>query len=204
MSRPPHENPFRVDRVTTLPYVGHDPIKLIARFERMGYRGAILGPEGAGKSTLLRLIAERLSDAGVQVAILRLPGSATGSQRKEAVSTCRTIPPATVLLFDGFEQLGFWQRRTVGRRLRLLVTIHRRCGIPPLSRCRPKEKTIRRLLPILLDEVSAETESAALRAFRIRRGDVRATFFDLYDAWADGRIDGRQREWPVQPGPPLL
>ena len=47
-----------------------------------------------------------------------------------------------------------------------------------------------RLLRLLVTDTSAETITFALARFTVRGGNVRLAFFDLYDAWAEGRIDG--------------
>ena len=58
------ENPFRVQRLAGLAYrlEGTTWEALLARWDALGRRAALVGPEGRGKSTLLAELGERLAE----------------------------------------------------------------------------------------------------------------------------------------------
>jgi polynucleotide 5'-kinase involved in rRNA processing len=68
------DNPFRTERVLRvrfrLPSGTWDD--LLARFEALGRRAAIVGPQGSGKTTLLEDLAPRLRARGYSIRELRL------------------------------------------------------------------------------------------------------------------------------------
>ncbi|MGC4030702.1 MAG: ATP-binding protein [Tepidisphaeraceae bacterium] len=198
---PPRENPFRVDRVSTLPFIGANVPALAEAFLKLG-RAAIVGQHGTGKSTLLRTLGDYLTEAGYEVKHISLPGSATAAERRAALNFSVGARPASpegvdcpsratqasplqngeVVLFDGFEQLGWLQRRRVLRWPRLLVTAHAPTRLPTLITLKPTLAELDRVIERLLPDADAEVRSFARAAFVRHRGDVRATLFDLYDA----------------------
>ena len=188
--RRPQDNPFRVDRVTALPFIGKDLARLSRRFESLDCRAAIVGGEGSGKSTLMQAIGSSLAAEGTQVIVVGLPASASNSAKQAAARQAARAADSAIVLFDGFEQLGLWHRRRVLRCPRLVITAHAVTGIATLTRLRPRWSTFERLLNALMCEVLPGTRAFALARFEAYDGDARQTFFDLYDAWAGGRIDG--------------
>lgn len=188
--RPPRANPFRVDRVTTLPYVGDNTGELAKQSLIFG-RAAIVGPHGAGKSTLLRAVGDELIARGACVVHVTLPGSADAAARRRGIDAGVSAGDA-VLLIDGYEQFTPWQSLRLRRVGRMLVTAHRPSRLPTLAALRPTPATLDALLDRLLPTVSPATRDVAHAAFARHGGDVRETMMTLYDAWADGTIeDGR-------------
>lgn len=177
---PPRLNPFRVDCVSALPWLGDDLETLVSRFLELR-QAAIVGPHGVGKSTLLRSIGKTLADRGHAVLALSLPGSATAAQRRAIVGT--PMKRDAVVLLDGYEQLTHWQRFHARRRFgRLLVTAHAPSrSLPTLLTIRPNPKVLHRVLVALLDPVPPELLSRAEKLLLSHRGDVRQCLFDLYD-----------------------
>jgi DNA replication protein DnaC len=176
----PRQNPFRVDRVTALPFLGADVPALALRFCELN-QAALVGPHGAGKSTLLRSIGTTLAEQGHRVRTLTLPGSATSIQRRVLLRS--PIDEADIVLLDGYEQLTRWQRYQARRRFRrLLVTAHNSSrSLPTLLTIQPTIETLHRVLAGLLGEVPPDLAVRAEAIFIRHHSDVRQTLFDLYD-----------------------
>ena len=185
--RSPRTNPFRVDRVSALSYLGGDVSGLIDRLLALGH-AAIVGPHGVGKSTLMRAIGDALRERGVTCLAVNLPGSATREQREAAlaeiaaVDTIAAMNAGTFILLDGYEQLTWPERRRVRRHRRLLVTAHRCSRLPTLVTLRPTTAT----LDAVLIALAVPPTPAAHAALRRHRGDVRETLMSLYDDWGAG------------------
>ena len=177
--RPPRDNPFRVDRVTTLPYVGLDAAALADRFLRLG-RAAIVGPHGVGKSTLMRSIGEMLCDRGLEVVSIVLPGSAARDERVAMLRAIEQSAADSAVLLDGYEQLSWIEARHVRRCPRLLVTAHRRTLLRPLVTLRPSLD----MWQAVLRELGVAMSPREIAAFRRHHGDVREALMTLFDAWA--------------------
>ena len=179
--RSPRDNPFRVDRVTALPFVGGDVSAIADRLLALG-RGAIVGPHGVGKSTLMHDVGRMLNERGVRTITVGLSGSASSAERAGAVNAVAAAPPEAFVLFDGYEQLTWPERRRARRHARLLVTAHRPTRLPTLLTLRPTTAT----LDAVLSTLGVAPTAAAHAAFARHRGDVRETLMTLYDAWGDG------------------
>ena len=65
------DNPFRADRVQSLPYRLMDTTwdALLDRLAALRYRAAIVGPEGSGKTTVTTTFLEQLCNAGYQFCV---------------------------------------------------------------------------------------------------------------------------------------
>lgn len=203
MALPARRNPFAVEGLHGFGY--RDPATgepadlapLLARFDALGRRTAVVGPQGAGKSTLLGSLAPRLAARGARVARLRVrPGGTV----EWATPVDLSDPPTedlrgVCLLVDGADALPrrTWRRlvRDARRADGLLVTSHRPGLLPTLVEC----ATSPALLETLVAEVLADgPEEAAARARRNlppaaelwarHRGDVRRALSELYDRCA--------------------
>jgi hypothetical protein len=187
----PRINPFSTRFVApgAIPFrfaPGRNLPALAGRLEETGGWGQITGPHGSGKSTLLAALIPNLLDW--QVRHVRL------NTRNRALprSIWEPAGPRTLLIIDGFEQLGFLARRRVKRHCRrcrsgLVITAHRSMGLPELHRSDVTLETalevIRGLVPPGGEWVLAGFDVAA--QLRRRLGSLRDVLFDLYDRWEE-------------------
>ncbi|MDB5326402.1 MAG: hypothetical protein JWM57_1971 [Phycisphaerales bacterium] len=191
----PRDNPFRVDRVSALPFLADatrpadDPERVADRLLALR-QGALVGPHGSGKSTLLRSVGAVLSERGNVVITAGLPGSASRAQRAKLIHHVAELAGDTPLsaafvLVDGFEQLSSAQRAAFYRRCPcLLVTAHSTRHLPPLIQLRPTLRTLDAVLHELLGgAASPEFAAVAYAEFARHGGNVRETLFSLYDHW---------------------
>ncbi len=191
-------NPFSTRRVRpgAVEYVfpkGDSAQRMIDRLQAAGWRGEIVGPHGSGKSALLATLIPAIRRAGKNPLLVELHDG----QRRLPVAferlplECRR----SVLIVDGYEQLGRWSRFRLVRRCRrdrigLLITSHRPMGFPELHRTKPTAEIARQIVAKLL--AGEQFEGASLeepafediqKAFARHGGDMRETFFDLYDLY---------------------
>ena len=176
------DNPFAVHRVLCERYrlSASQWQELMTQLERLGWRGAIVGPRGSGKTTLLEDLAVRLEGQGWRIHVLRF----TAGQRRLAV------PPrweaGDFVLCDGAEQLSMleWRRlaRRAGRAGGLVITTHRTGRLPVLHRCCTSPELLHSLAASLGEPLSThECEKLHAR----HDGNVRAALHELYDRWTD-------------------
>ncbi|VTU01167.1 Uncharacterized protein OS=Blastopirellula marina DSM 3645 GN=DSM3645_05810 PE=4 SV=1 [Gemmataceae bacterium] len=192
VGRAPRVNPFstRFTQPGAIPFrfaAADGLAALVAKLDSTNGWGQIVGPHGSGKSTLLASLLPALS--GWKVRHVRLDTSH------------RTLPPdlfdapepGTLLVIDGFEQLGVLSRFRVKRHCRLhgsglLVTAHRSVGLPNLHRTNAAAHAtalIADLLPADGEWVLNDFDVAA--RLRHHRGSLREVLFELYDRWERGR-----------------
>lgn len=188
------DNPFAVQRTGALAYrlagVGWD--ELLRRFERLGRRAALVGPEGRGKTTLLEALAGRLAAAGWRPRLVVLRRGERGlpaAARAFLAGAC----PCDLLLVDGAQELSRLAWAALRRASRaaggLLVTSHRPGLLPTLHTC----ETSPALLAELLAELApgrrgglppAPELPSAEELFARHGGDLRAALFEAYDRCA--------------------
>ena len=137
--------------------------QLAGRFQELGGRCQIIGPHGSGKSTLLEHLIPKLGqvvyreNASEHSSVHHSETSPTFAEipRGDAQAVCwfslrrgyyvmnslkrflQTQPFCGILVVDGAEQLGWWQRGRLVRwsrsnNARLLLTAHRDLGVPDL------------------------------------------------------------------------
>lgn len=159
---------------------------LVDRLREQGWQGEIVGPHGAGKSTLLATLIDPLTAAGRNVVHATLHQGETALP--QSLDDWKHWTPATQVIVDGYEQLTWWSRSKLARRVRdrqagLLVTSHAPTGLPLLIRVEPRldaaQEVVRRLLP---DE-SVVKSSDIEQHFRACEGNIREMLFQLYDVY---------------------
>ncbi len=183
------ENPFRTSRVHKLRYrLGADGRqRLLRRFERLGRRAALVGPEGSGNPTLPEDLEPHLG-AGRRLLRLRL----SRERRRLSNSEWERLANAgrgDLITVDGFEQLRWWHRRRLGHLSHgaggLLVTCHRRLGLPVLHHHRTTLRLLGDLVTALVGRKQTEAlEPELARLFATHRGNLRSCLRSLYDRWA--------------------
>ena len=106
---------------------------LLSRLRENRWWGEIVGPHGSGKSTLIQTIREALQTEGRTVHLFTLT---RGERSLPAAANDRSNwDEQTQIVVDGFEQLGWLQRRSLKRTCRLrgcglLITAHASFGWP--------------------------------------------------------------------------
>jgi len=187
--RLPQVNPFstRFVQPGAIPFRFPMPDGLAAitcRLNETSGWGQIIGPHGSGKSTLLASLLPALT--AWQVHHIRL----NTTHRTLPVHAFEPRAPGSILVIDGFEQLGIFTRWRLKRHCRrhgcgLLVTAHRSMGLPELRRTNvtldSATELIRDLLPSGGEWVLTDFDIAA--RLRHHRGSLREVLFELYDRW---------------------
>ena len=194
--RPPSTNPFATRNVRPGAIPFHFPSGLSAdlladRLREKGWRAQILGQHGAGKTTLLRTLLPVFETRGRQIVFIEC----RAGQR----SLPRLLPPIgqwtpeTLVVVDGYEQLGFWTRLWLNWRCHkvgcgLLVTTHRPFGLPTLYHVVPELETVEEIVRQLQDShPSAISSDSVSQHFADQSGNVRELFFRLYDLYEKRR-----------------
>ena len=187
-------NPFasRYTRPGCLPpldYMGRciDADAMLSAFDHMGAMASIRGPHGAGKSTLLTHLADRWEDRGMAVERVRLR---TRADMAQAMACIGRAPDAGLVCIDSWELAGGFARwracrkaRSVG--CRLLVTEHRRTGLPALIECRTTAALLGKIVSQLPDHhrwFGTLIDSLDIEAaFALSGGNLREAIAELYD-----------------------
>jgi len=183
------ENPFstRHTRPGAIPYrfrPGRSLDQLVARFEQVGRTAQIVGDHGAGKSTLLADLIRLWEIQGQRVVLIELHD---GQRRLPLrLGDLLNEEPPTLIAVDGYEQLGYWARRTLRRfcsqhGIGLVITTHQSSGLPDLFRCAtsaPAAEQIVRHLGAPSDTVQTDH---IRQLFHQHHGNIRELLFTLYD-----------------------
>jgi hypothetical protein len=188
------DNPFNTDRVLRIRYElpDGDWPGLLARFDRLRHRAAIVGPHGTGKTTLLEDLQEHLHARGVPTVALRLDSTHRTFARGALDACFARITPAHIICLDGAEQLTRFAWAAFARRTRaaggLIVTSHRTGLLPTLIECRTSAHLLDRLVSRLLAATPAPPPPATLPTphdlFIKHRGNLRDALRELYDCYA--------------------
>jgi hypothetical protein len=161
--------------------------ELLARFELLGRRAAIVGPHGSGKTTLLEDLAPRLREAGFTPRPLRLDAESPRFEPGLLDAFFATLGAGDVILFDGAEQLGAVAWHRFERRSRaaagLLLTTHHPGRLPTLIETSTTPELLETLVAqILGDAAPLRPQMPAL--FERHRGNLRDALRELYDRYA--------------------
>jgi hypothetical protein len=191
-----HDNPFSTSRVRpgAIPFIfppGQNAETLVDRLRQAGWWGEIIGRHGSGKSTLLAVLTAALERAGRRAILVTLHDD----ERRLPLGLRhdgRLRPPA-VLIVDGYEQLGLWQRLALRRFCRrqavgLLVTAHKSMGFPLLYQTMVTPELAEQIVRQLMgDRPSPLLPAEVCQALSRRGGDLRETLFDFYDLYEQRR-----------------
>ncbi len=190
------DNPFstRCVRPGALAYrfpPGRSAAGLLARLERNGWQGQIVGPHGSGKSALVATLRGAIEASSRPTRLLELHDK----ERRLPVSRRQIgeLAPGTVVIVDGYEQLSWWRRfrlRRLCRRkgLGLVVTSHQSVAFPDLFRTTTSPALARQIVNQLLERGPSPLTAAEVNErFMAHRGDLRELLFDLYDLYEQRR-----------------
>jgi hypothetical protein len=191
-------NPFssRYVRPGAIPYRFDDDVDartIVDRFYAAGRRGAVVGPHGSGKTTLLAMLEPEIAARGGRVLAITLRDGGEGLPR---IADLR-LTPATVLIVDGYEQLGWWRRRRLRRAVRragagMLVTAHAPLDLPTVYTTWASPEIVSAIVQGLIDEHDPKSgvridDAEIARRLAAHGGDVRELFFGLYDLYESKR-----------------
>ena len=191
----PPTNPFSSHAVTpgAIPFIcveGQSLDQLVEDFLATGEQGQIVGPHGSGKSTLLAAFLPRLRDLGYHVESIALHD---GQRRLPvdfpAPNLNGSNKARTVIVVDGYEQLGRLERWRLRRRCQrqawgLLVVVHASVGLPTICELNISNELANRVVSGLLDEREfTANEPLIAELLRRHRGNLRDVLFDLYDRY---------------------
>ena len=196
------ENPFssRFTKPGVLPFLtpagfANPQLELSHLLAHLGYvletarpRLAIIGPHGTGKTTLIRCVQAGLSQhfkGQIVETTLRL-----GQKQVDLWSKVKTLDATSLLIVDGYEQLG-WLGRTrlsLSQRSRsfgLLVTSHQPpVGFSVIATTKPDKQVAKRLTEFLLRDIKDSRflpENEFQRCWQDSKGNMRTLWAKLYD-----------------------
>lgn len=170
---------------------GTDVESLVRRLRDAHWLGQIVGPHGSGKSTLLAALEPALSAAGRDVRRFTLN---QGQRRLPELFTLGGTSQQTLVIIDGYEQLGWFERLRVRARVRrrgwgLVTTTHRAGSLPTLWITQvdlPLALALGREL--IAREHSAIRDQDIHAAFEAHGENLREAFFALYDVYEARRV----------------
>jgi hypothetical protein len=166
---------------------GQSAAALLERLAQNDWWGQIVGPDGSGKSVLLATLLPLVEGAGRRTHLCTLHDR----QHRLPINVRADIPsPSSALLaIDGYEQLSRFNRWRLLRWVRrrgcgLLVTTHTPENLPLLYRTTTSARLAEQLVLELLEPGDRTINAEDVRQlFALREGDLRETFFDLYDLY---------------------
>jgi hypothetical protein len=159
--------------------------ELLARCERLRYRGAVIGPHGAGKTTLLEDLEPHLRARGFSTHVLRLSEEHRTFAPGILERLFEGFTGTDVVLLDGAEQIDplrwRWFRWRARKAAGLLITTHRPGRLPTLWECRTSAGLLTSIAAELL-AVEPEAVSAQAHAlFAKHQGNLRQALREWYD-----------------------
>jgi hypothetical protein len=182
------ENPFRTERVLAVRYrpPAGGLAALAKRFEAMGRRGALVGPEGSGKTTLLEDLVPAIAARGHPARWVDLDDEPGLLDARSCRAFFASLAPGTVVFVDSVEKLGRWRWRAFERESRraggLLVTTHAPGFLPTLLECRTTPALLEDLVRELVGDEAGQLPLTQL--YGLHRGNLRLALRALYDVYA--------------------
>lgn len=178
------ENPFRSQRIEALSFRAWDFTldEVLALLDSFGGHGAIVGPHGSGKTTLLEALKPLCEARGYPTYLVRLAKPSWPS----------FLPPQGVrcaLLLDEADALGKRAKpflEAIAAECDLLVASTNGQGLlPTLVELRTSPDLLMNLVCELLEgQDLGEVAPGLPGLWKKHRGDLRASFRELYDRFA--------------------
>ncbi|HTU26970.1 MAG TPA: hypothetical protein VMF30_16305 [Pirellulales bacterium] len=189
-------NPFATRRVRpgAIDFIfppGLSAAHVVDRLAGHAWRGQIVGAHGSGKSTLLAALAPAIAARGRRMYTIALHD---GQRRlPEQTELLGDLDEQSLLVIDGYEQLGHWARWWIGRACRrqrfgLLVTTHRPVGLPSVFETQTTVALAQCVVAGLTGGVATIDRAEITALFAARKGNLRELLFDCYNLYR--RRDG--------------
>lgn len=195
-------NPFstRFIQPGAIPYQcfeGSTVSDLVERFFQLRTkRGSIVGPHGSGKSTLVASIILVLGTHRPEIKIHPLRFSTDQLASQSLKRSVAKWTRSSVVILDGYEQLGFWSRLMVewvarSRSISILATAHQPLrGFETVWETSVNDASSRWVVEQLLQlsgpskgaDVLLQSEDWA-RSREAHGQNLRESLFDMYDWW---------------------
>ncbi len=150
--------------------------------------GQIIGPHGSGKSTLLETLLPILKTRGTEPVTFSLHDGQrrlTGEMR----AVVDAAPPRSIVVVDGYEQLGRWSRYCLKKACRrrglgLLVTAHQTVGLPTLVQMSPDVNLLQAVVDHLVADCPGVISSDDVRrSWQAHGENIREMLFSLFDVF---------------------
>ncbi len=188
-----HENPFATDRVERL--LSFRPVwstitweQLDQAWQQAGFRGAITGRHGAGKTTLISSWKHRLAERGTDYLELFLNREAKSLSEAEWESLEDPSIAQKIVILDGDEQLGYFDRRRFYRLTQqakgLIVTRHRQNHLSTLAHLDPSIDILKQCVKELAPQHYPALEPHFQAWWKSKKGNIREILLECYDAIA--------------------
>lgn len=163
--------------------------ELIDRLEQFEWRAQIVGPHGSGKSTLVQSLRLLIHSAGKVTSVFELHDGQTRLQLDHAELASRGRE--SMLVIDGFEQLGWLTRRKIKsfcikNQTGLLVTSHESVGLPTLFETSVSLETATSVVAQILASENAASVISSVdiqSLYNSHGGNLRDLLFGLYDLY---------------------
>lgn len=174
--------PSGIDFVAT---DGNTPAVVTEMLAMHQWRGQIVGNHGVGKSTLLRSMQPQVEARGRKWQECRFYSSRNYRPSIDLLQV--PLDADTLLVIDGYEQLGGFARAIVSWRCwrsgaGLLVTTHEPVELPVLVEVRPNEQTALAVYrEVVAGKATPVTEDDARKAYHACKGNIRDMLDKLYD-----------------------
>ena len=195
-------NPFstRFIQPGAIPYQcfeGSTVSDLAERFLQLtSKRGSIVGPHGSGKSTLVEsmipILGARRPETNIHQLRFSTDQLASHSLKKSIAQWTRS----SIVILDGYEQLGFWSRLMVewaarSRSISILATAHQPLrGFETVWETSVDDSSSRWVVEQLLQQSGPSNGSNELlesedwaRSRAAHGQNLRESLFDMYDWW---------------------
>jgi len=188
------DNPFRSDRLLSVRYQlqGGSWETLFARFETLGRRAAIVGPQGSGKTTLLEDLSSRFRERGYVIRALRLDAETPRFDEAFLEDFFPSLGPRDLILFDGAEQLSWLAWTRFERRSRAaggqLVTLHQPGRLRTLIETRTSPELLDGLVGQILGDRAGDVRPLTRGLFEKHGGNLREALRELYDHFSGARV----------------
>ena len=184
-------NPFatrfvRPGIVLPLDGEGH-PLPLTSLLERLHVGGCVVieGLHGRGKTNLVRALLAAAANGGREASFLQVR-SVRDAWR--ALSTVASALSGSLVAVDGWERLPLPLGCLLPplarlRRVTVVTTSHRPCGLPVLARCTSSVRQLAAVVRRLPDHGGLITDGDLEAAFRHHSGNIRDALAELYDVF---------------------
>ena len=185
----PYENPFRTEKLNSLPYIfdsGENLNSLYTEFKSMNYIAAITGSQGSGKSRLTELLSELILQDSLKVTYTRLSANNKVLDPSFQEKLNNGFSKDEIIVIDGCEQLNIFKWLQLKRRIMktakgLLITTHKRGRLPTLKKCKTSPELLIKLTAMFTDNRIKWDKKLLRKLYKKYNGNIRHALLELYD-----------------------